>query len=228
MLSDGGLSTRSPPFAFGAGWSSPVARQAHNLKVTGSNPVPATISTCNSPVLVAGVLRLREHAGSQRGGACSDQKSRATFSEHALTVAEPCRPSTHRRFISRGNASQKSPRFYPANVRPIVAVAQYTGPRAANEIGRDPRIAASQQAHLVDPENGYLRRLKRSDSKTRRISSIGRWAQGSIRAVGSDRRFCGARFRGVICIGAPMPLLFSLNIAESTPASNSNPSRDGI
>ncbi len=24
-----------------AGWSSPVARQAHNLKVTGSNPVPA-------------------------------------------------------------------------------------------------------------------------------------------------------------------------------------------
>jgi hypothetical protein len=25
-----------------AGWSSPVARQAHNLKVTGSNPVPAS------------------------------------------------------------------------------------------------------------------------------------------------------------------------------------------
>jgi hypothetical protein len=24
-----------------AGWSSPVARQAHNLEVTGSNPVPA-------------------------------------------------------------------------------------------------------------------------------------------------------------------------------------------
>ena len=32
----------------GAGWSSPVARQAHNLKVTGSNPVPAT-STIRSP-----------------------------------------------------------------------------------------------------------------------------------------------------------------------------------
>ena len=28
-----------------AGWSSPVARQAHNLKVIGSNPIPAT----NSP-----------------------------------------------------------------------------------------------------------------------------------------------------------------------------------
>src|SRR5262245_19310154 len=27
-----------------AGWSSPVARQAHNLKVVGSNPTPATNS----------------------------------------------------------------------------------------------------------------------------------------------------------------------------------------
>ena len=29
-------------FASVAGWSSPVARQAHNLKVVGSNPTPAT------------------------------------------------------------------------------------------------------------------------------------------------------------------------------------------
>src|SRR5215213_2011689 len=29
----------------GAGWSSPVARQAHNLKVAGSNPAPATNHT---------------------------------------------------------------------------------------------------------------------------------------------------------------------------------------
>ena len=28
-----------------AGWSSPVARQAHNLKVVGSNPTPATRKT---------------------------------------------------------------------------------------------------------------------------------------------------------------------------------------
>src|SRR3546814_1918405 len=32
------LKTDRPP----AGWSSPVARQAHNLKVAGSNPAPAT------------------------------------------------------------------------------------------------------------------------------------------------------------------------------------------
>ena len=35
------LSTRQQPFI--AGWSSPVARQAHNLKAAGSNPAPATI-----------------------------------------------------------------------------------------------------------------------------------------------------------------------------------------
>ena len=32
-------------WALGAGWSSPVARQAHNLKVPGSNPGPATNTT---------------------------------------------------------------------------------------------------------------------------------------------------------------------------------------
>ena len=33
----------------GAGWSSPVARQAHNLKVVGSNPTPATIHQKTKP-----------------------------------------------------------------------------------------------------------------------------------------------------------------------------------
>ena len=36
---DVGFDLRSP---VDAGWSSPVARQAHNLKVAGSNPAPAT------------------------------------------------------------------------------------------------------------------------------------------------------------------------------------------
>ena len=39
-----------------AGWSSPVARQAHNLKVVGSNPTPATIKTLPSLPLEAAVL----------------------------------------------------------------------------------------------------------------------------------------------------------------------------
>ena len=32
-----------------AGWSSPVARQAHNLKVVGSNPTPATTGVISQP-----------------------------------------------------------------------------------------------------------------------------------------------------------------------------------
>jgi hypothetical protein len=32
-----------------AGWSSPVARQAHNLKAAGSNPAPATSINCRAP-----------------------------------------------------------------------------------------------------------------------------------------------------------------------------------
>jgi hypothetical protein len=39
-----------------AGWSSPVARQAHNLKVAGSNPAPATKT--KQPGSMPGFLRL--------------------------------------------------------------------------------------------------------------------------------------------------------------------------
>jgi hypothetical protein len=42
-VTNGVLNLRHWPFApFDAGWSSPVARQAHNLKAAGSNPAPAT------------------------------------------------------------------------------------------------------------------------------------------------------------------------------------------
>jgi hypothetical protein len=39
-----------------AGWSSPVARWAHNPKVAGSNPAPATITTCSERSPVSGDL----------------------------------------------------------------------------------------------------------------------------------------------------------------------------
>lgn len=64
-------SPRSAPLTTPAGWSSPVARQAHNLKVTGSNPVPATRyqqARCQriGPVLVPGTAPF--HADSVRRG----------------------------------------------------------------------------------------------------------------------------------------------------------------
>ena len=45
-----------------AGWSSPVARQAHNLKVAGSNPAPATNQNTRYPNKIAGVLIQTAHA----------------------------------------------------------------------------------------------------------------------------------------------------------------------
>ncbi len=44
-----------------AGWSSPVARQAHNLKVTGSNPVPASLTKTSphSPSTPERIIRVR-------------------------------------------------------------------------------------------------------------------------------------------------------------------------
>src|SRR6202142_2578552 len=46
-----GLPDRPPvrnSHSIDAGWSSPVARQAHNLKVIGSNPIPATRQAAKS------------------------------------------------------------------------------------------------------------------------------------------------------------------------------------
>src|SRR5262245_35330989 len=40
--------SRPGGFKNDAGWSSPVAREAHNLEVAGSNPVPATHITPGS------------------------------------------------------------------------------------------------------------------------------------------------------------------------------------
>ena len=48
-----------PNISLVAGWSSPVARQAHNLKVIGSNPIPATKGTNLYRVFARGRLAQR-------------------------------------------------------------------------------------------------------------------------------------------------------------------------
>jgi hypothetical protein len=59
-------------FPLDAGWSSPVARQAHNLKAAGSNPAPATTDSClvfgarRTPVLGA-FLRVAEESSTRAG-----------------------------------------------------------------------------------------------------------------------------------------------------------------
>jgi hypothetical protein len=60
--------SRQFPHPTPAGWSSPVARQAHNLKVVGSNPTPAT--KC---LLKHNVLRQVPEAAAVSGFAMSDR-----------------------------------------------------------------------------------------------------------------------------------------------------------
>ena len=48
--------TSSFTYRLAAGWSSPVARQAHNLKVAGSNPAPAPNDNDTPVAKALGVL----------------------------------------------------------------------------------------------------------------------------------------------------------------------------
>ena len=67
---------------FVAGWSSPVARQAHNLKVVGSNPTPQPAFSlyikwlpCYQPGLFMSRISLWKHIGVARHMVCSKIKS---------------------------------------------------------------------------------------------------------------------------------------------------------
>jgi hypothetical protein len=85
--------------SFAAGWSSPVARQAHNLKVTGSNPVPApkikngllreAIFVCASDS--AAQMAVPAGSGSRQGGRADDRSPRPSASRRTPSV-EPPRP----------------------------------------------------------------------------------------------------------------------------------------
>src|SRR3954466_644038 len=55
-----------------AGWSSPVARQAHNLKVRGSNPLPAT--------------KIQSYTLIRRHQSCDARRSDASPDRKAVTV----------------------------------------------------------------------------------------------------------------------------------------------
>ncbi len=95
-----------------AGWSSPVARQAHNLKVTGSNPVPATIDTGNLPTLPpAGPFAfcpsvLSPDATGRMPESVSNSRSMHVISAAASSSGARAVPRS--RLSSRVNSSQNS------------------------------------------------------------------------------------------------------------------------
>jgi hypothetical protein len=86
-----------------AGWSSPVARQAHNLKVTGSNPVPATNNPRNP--------RARKRRGlsfvrnlPHRGPACGQDRFAAR------------RPARDHRPVATASRSRSSNKSHPRDL----------------------------------------------------------------------------------------------------------------
>ena len=88
--------TRSPALEAkqigAAGWSSPVARQAHNLKVVGSNPTPATtlqkrpvLPKCRAFVRLGPMIRMsRARAGPLVARVPGDSSSSYTMAAKLL------------------------------------------------------------------------------------------------------------------------------------------------
>ena len=102
-----------------AGWSSPVARQAHNLKAAGSNPAPATTShdTTSAPRNSAGPKCVQRHAGGgehvsagrtgPRAGAGDAPRRRQSASNRTAPAAWPSVPTVI--FSIRISASRSRP-----------------------------------------------------------------------------------------------------------------------
>ena len=73
-----------------AGWSSQVARQAHNLKVVGSNPTPATKSSQYNKRLAGGILipqAISRFTSTPRQQITSPPRGTGTNRSDALSVA---------------------------------------------------------------------------------------------------------------------------------------------
>jgi hypothetical protein len=116
---------------FIAGWSSPVARQAHNLKVTGSNPVPATkIDTKNPAISMdCGVFVFKVEPSPQQ-----NQWLSFVGSNHPQPIAECISAAGEPRFASARRALRSA---WPYASNPIILVVEHLRQAAAGQPGRD-------------------------------------------------------------------------------------------
>ena len=130
----------------GAGWSSPVARQAHNLKVAGSNPAPATkhsktrtepaaARTAHTPARTAHAAR-----ASTRPGPAAPHKARA---KRIRTRAMPRPPD---------RARQNTPRERGGGSPPAHACAATPMPEAPRPGSR--RLRRARQRHPCRSADG--------------------------------------------------------------------------
>ena len=106
-----------------AGWSSPVARQAHNLKVAGSNPAPAPSDPYAPASIRSGSVRL----------------SAANICKHAHTA--PAAPAARRRETPR----TRRPLPHPADGSTSRESPQSTVTSRSPVAGRRGKLSASAQ-----------------------------------------------------------------------------------
>ena len=107
--------SRSPfatPSEDDAGWSSPVARQAHNLKAAGSNPAPATTNTEALDAQASGAFVVLSPCRSTKPAACFTRRSETvepyrSFMGHSTDQAESAGSGTRSYEQPRFNASSK-------------------------------------------------------------------------------------------------------------------------
>jgi hypothetical protein len=147
---------------FAAGWSSPVARQAHNLKVAGSNPAPAPKLQKALAVPSGGFLPSAARHAPARRRATAPQRAQHLHSIPAKRLPAPtarrkvasCRLSwamgSKASLKSRSSAAGRGPSAAPLKVRAV-----------------SDRPSSLPRSRRVSPEARFVTRLARLGPESR-------------------------------------------------------------
>ena len=115
-----------------AGWSSPVARQAHNLKVTGSNPVPASTNAEHrptSPLATASGLFACPNAGKP-----SAPPARSSAVRWPISSMRGSPPAISGTLTDRRCGAALRPAWAPTSAHSAASIA--AAPRRGNPLAR--------------------------------------------------------------------------------------------
>ena len=223
-----------------AGWSSPVARQAHNLKVTGSNPVPATNTEERPPSRKRrGLFCVRTDRGAAwralvfGGGRLVGSRPAAGHAlpgerDPGLNVARPRSPrwARHR----RGQALPVARRAHraaadPGDAQPQVLRRSTRRPLAAGRLDQRNRAHPDRhRAHRAGPRPPGIGRAPRAVAATAPADR----REPPVRAISyfDPPEPAGPTLQSWICRRSVRPLFIAGRIGRAPPP-DPRPMRDG-